>query len=503
MEEVIITSVKGVHIDVIQRGLEDGSWLGRVATVSDPMPLSDRNLKAMLDYDGGEVRTVRDRDEVLKVDRLSLEHIRTPLRPFATQAITPTFTGTQSATHDNWALDECTEQDGTQYRYSHEGEGVDVVIIDSGITAGHDEYDDDQGTPRLQQIEWQTNQNIDRPGHYTDVWDDTGHGSHVAGTVAGLTQGWARKARIYSMKLDFQNASQVNDPNGYGVIVALQLVRAWHNNKSGADAGRPTVVNNSWGFGRRYPPGHPEYRADPNDYRGYHPLQYTAVDAEIESMIAAGIHVVCAAGNDANIIANDSDPLYNEVYYEDGSGNYSATPDVGGTFYPNRCSPGNADGALTVSSLGNWSSPFQKDQMAPYSNTGSLTDVFAPGSWIQSVDRDGPTLLKKINGTSMASPQVAGIIAVYLSMNPTATHADVLSFLTRFGISNAVQNDSNGRTIGNAPNLTIRSIYNGLQTNDAGTWKTVKDPQAKDAGTWQPVKEAFKKVSGQWIKVFG
>jgi subtilisin family serine protease len=88
------------------------------------------------------------------------------------------------------------------YTYTLTGEGVDVVIQDSGLQVNHPEFNDEAGNSRVQQINWYTESGIagtQSANHYRDF---DGHGTHVAGTVAGLTYGWAKRARVYSQKLD-------------------------------------------------------------------------------------------------------------------------------------------------------------------------------------------------------------------------------------------------------------------------------------------------------------
>lgn len=499
---VIVTSQRGVHVDVIQKGLEDGSFLGRAVEIMDSMPESDRNLLARIEVN--EFDKLYARPEVL-----SIEHQDMPtFGKFATQAITPIFQNGQNATHDNWGLDYCTEQDGVQYRYSHEGEGVDVVISDSGITLGHTEFNDDQASSRVQTIEWQANQSTNYPGHYTDTFGGGGHGTHVAGTVAGLTQGWARKADIYAIHLGlYDSGVGGTDPDGYDILVAMQLVRNWHNTKG---TGRPTVLNCSWGSSFSYPTNYP----DGGLAGTTHAYASPSLVAEIESMVADGIVVVAAAGNDGIYIADNTDPLYNERYkviwngttmqYDWVADTYTG-PEVWYWVYPFRATHGTTVGSICVGALGDRFT-LNKAMLSDYTNRGTAVDVFAPGSGIQSAlnDVSSAGLLTKLDGTSMASPQVAGMAAVYLGWNPTATPAEVRNYITRYGQPGTVQDNlaQNGAKDG-ATDLVARSVYNGLQVKDAGEWKTVKDPQAKDAGTWQPVKEAFKKVSGQWVKIFG
>lgn len=82
------------------------------------------------------------------------------------------------------------------------------------------------------------------------------------------------------------------------------------------------------------------------------------------------------------------------------------------------------------------------DTRASYSNYGSCVDIFAPGSQINSSWIGGNTATKVLNGTSMATPHVAGVVAEMLQSTPTAAPETVSTTLINQASSNMVKNPS-------------------------------------------------------------
>ena len=333
------------------------------------------------------------------------------------------------------------------FTYTLDGEGVDIVIQDSGIQADHPEFTDADGNSRLQEINWYTVSGIpgtQPSGFYTDY---DGHGTHCAGIAAGKTFGFAKSSRIYAQKLGgLQGAS---DPNG-GIPLsdAFDTIRLWHANKSGS---RPTVVNMSWGYGTTlsannvsnihwrgadYTSGDPAldygiatYSTD-DEWR--HETRVSSTDVEIQEMVDAGIHVIIAAGN-LNYKCEVTGGVDYDNYFTHGGTDY----------YYHRGSSPYDDEAIKVGSMNYLSENATTDKKSNFSNAGPAVDLYAGGHFIVSAmsethktdyivgayDPDNNFKQVVLSGTSMAAPNVAGVIALMCQANSQATPASIKSSL--------------------------------------------------------------------------
>jgi subtilisin family serine protease len=108
-------------------------------------------------------------------------------------------------------------------------------------------------------------------------------------------------------------------------------------------------------------------------------------------------------------------------------------------------SPASAPNALTVGATTN------TDAMASYSDWGTCVDLFAPGSSIYSAWNTDDYSMGSANGTSMATPHVAGAAALYLQNNPGASPSEVASAIVGNATSGAL-----GSLLGSSPNRLLR-----------------------------------------------
>ena len=406
-----------------------------------------------------------------------------------------TKTATLDNAHYNWAHASCTQladpfsptlsSTTYQYPYTLSGKNVDVVIQDSGIDTTHPEWLSRDGqTSRLQEIDWPSAAGLtgiytQDVNHYTDP---DGHGTHVAGTAAGRLYGWAKDANIYAITIIDNNAS-------FGVSASFNLIRNWHNNKTN---GNPTIVNMSWGyFGAYTGITGGQWRSTPwtaNNMQAQYgmvqgqqdsggnwtyPVRVSSVDADIQDCLDDGIILVAAAGNDSHKADINGGIDYDNYF----------TNNFGNRYYHRGSTPMAHPGVISV---GNVSYVYQNNQEPLFNSStkGPRVDINAPGGFIMSAIPDGSNIATnsgtttyplnsafkatKISGTSMASPQVAGVLACILESRKTWTYADALSFLQTHSQTNRVYDPTTGtpsvdyqnfRALQGAANLYLQNPF--------------------------------------------
>ena len=113
-------------------------------------------------------------------------------------------------------------------------------------------------------------------------------------------------------------------------------------------------------------------------------------------------------------------------------------------------SPARVASAITVGST------TTTDARSSFSNFGTCLDIFAPGSSITSSWNTSDTATNTISGTSMATPHVTGVAALFLETNPTASPATVAAAIINSSTPNKVTGAGTG-----SPNRLLFSLLTG------------------------------------------
>jgi hypothetical protein len=332
--------------------------------------------------------------------------------------------------------------------YDLEGEGVDLVVMDSGIEPGHPEFAvnaDGTGGTRVVNFDWYS---LGVPGTPTSaaiggyLGDSDGHGSNCASIAAGNTCGWASKATIYSLRIFSGNSIRTGSYLGaINSDIAYDLVRAFHLQKLAQGIKRPTVCANSWGYYASYS------GMTKTVYRGqefittarnaaygqvnyYHPYKLNYLDVSVDNAADAGVVMVGSAGNYYHKIDVPGGQDYDNYWVYGGFEN---------VYYHRGSSPTCASSMINVGALDNSA----VEQKAYFSESGPRVDIYAPGVMIMGAyankpyqtypvpdPRNNSYYLNKISGTSQASPQVSGIVCCLLSARPSATIPQIKAWLT-------------------------------------------------------------------------
>ena len=205
--------------------------------------------------------------------------------------------------------------------------------------------------------------------------DCQGHGTHVAGTVGGTTWGVAKGVSLVAVRV----LNCAGSGSFSGIIAGMNWV---------AENGvLPAVANMSIG--------------------ALVPQRSPTVDAATRNLIASGVTVVLAAGN--------------------------GVPNGGVGIDACNNSPGGLPEGITVGAS------TRSDQRTTWSNWGDCVTLFAPGSGIISASHASVDGSKSSSGTSMASPHVAGVAALYLEQAPRAAPATVKQAIVDASSKNVVQ----------------------------------------------------------------
>jgi serine protease AprX len=369
---VLVVAERGGDLDAIAAEVDD-----RVELVSI-YPRIDVLLAA---GDADALRGLADVPGVLR-----LEH-DAPIEPFTESSHT--------ATRGAELLDGSVTVGGEIV----DGTGIGVAVVDTGVDGLHPDLVDRMGenvkvVPSLGLLGGTA-----IPFPESDTLSLGGHGTHVAGIVAG--DGTASDGRFHGAA----TGATIHGVSG-GTLVSLHsaleaLYWVLENHDSVTPAIR--VVNNSWGSsaGNHNPDG--------------------STERAVAALIDEGVTVVFAAGNDGG----DGSTQRTSVQCVNPTPGMIcvASYDDGGT--------GTREGTTSsFSSRGDASQPNTwPDLAAPGSNIVAACRATLPVCATGILGVDDPLHYASLSGTSMAAPHIAGIAAQVLQVNPELTPAEVESIL--------------------------------------------------------------------------
>tara|TARA_B100001287_G_scaffold276632_1_gene288365 strand:+ start:1770 stop:3371 length:1602 start_codon:yes stop_codon:yes gene_type:complete len=500
-KEYIVTLNKGVDYAQFNQDMIASTGAGdipnRTVDVADARPLSTRNTHYALT--DAEAEKLRNDSRVTDVQ----------LRPDQREDVIIGIQAVQTANFNKSTADSGDYRDWGKIRHSFvenkygtgtslgsnpfdrpfsmDGTGVDIVIQDSGLQVDHPEFNDANGNSRVQLIDWFAESGVGSTQNANHYRDTDGHGTHCGGTAAGLNFGWAPNARIYSVKV--RGLEGTGDSNtGISVINCFDVIKGWHQNKPidpKTGYKRPTIVNMSWGYsgsigssisnidsyvyrGATYNSGtagwsssstyhrdtygfYPYYR----NFQYLYPYRLAAIDSDVDGLIDAGVHVCIAAGNNSFKMDTSVGPGvdYNNVVEYGGST----------AFYHRGSSPFD-EKANVVGCTDMTPQNSTTERKTSFSSTGPAVTIFAAGEYIVSCtsntnDYGAPNYFAdsnfkqtNISGTSMASPQVCGVGALYLQADPSLTPEQLKKKLENDSLA-VLKDESNDANYGDTTDI--------------------------------------------------
>jgi serine protease AprX len=275
------------------------------------------------------------------------------------------------------------EVDLAQQQTGYDGSGVTVAVIDTGIDSLHvglDDLDDDNNThdPKVIAFYDPVNNPDKTNGTEIQAYDDQGHGTHCAGTVAGTGAptyehaGMAPQANLVGVK--------VLDSGGSGSFSVVMAGMQW-------------TVENRYKF---------NIRAASMSLGGPGPIEWTSAEEDsvnryANEMVRAGISMLIAAGNSA------------------------ATATIG--------TPGGAEDVITVGALNKNTAIAEYSSQGPTEEGRVKPNIAFVGSDVMSTQHNSGDGYVAFSGTSMATPGVAGTVALMLQANPDLSPFDVRNIL--------------------------------------------------------------------------
>ncbi len=404
------------------------------------------------------------------------------------------------------------------------GKNVDVLVVDGLIDPTHPEFQKNAngtGGTRVVQFDWyslapglgltvETNPEFfGGPFQYATITTPTrdssygiDHGHHVGSTAAGSTFGWAPEANVYNVHTIYGNAA-----SDIPTSLLWDFILEWHTTKPiNPETGRrnPTVTTNSYGNhflhgvregvslsggwpksigwrGVDFTPGRDLTRQelfdrgcstrqvyqDPTIDISNHwvksPYFSSALETDLGAAMDAGIIITSASMNENMTKVIDGDVDWDNWFAP------QIAPTEGQKFRfmrrGNTAETRNDGRDISCGALSYYPYEFKAD----FSNTGSATDIFAAGQAITgatklagTTDNRGNGKIEKKQGTSMACPQVAGVLALLLEVNPSMTMIEAKQWMLENASNDQMSTVAIDDQNGVANNFNLRSGPNKL-----------------------------------------
>lgn len=314
-------------------------------------------------------------------------------RPVKTVLVTNFSSGMST-----WDLDAINVTDYGQGRnIYYDGSGVYVAVIDTGLVDNWRQYFPADRIATLYAKSFAGGgADMGNVSEQPNKWehDANSHGTHVTSTILGYSRfgtamnGVAPMAIVIPVKVLNQNGSGWSSVIARGITYIADL-------KAGDLAGHPVVINMSLGG----------------------PSLDAMEKAAIDYAISKGVILVASAGN--NGAAGMGYPgAYAPVISVAASGWTGEWTGTGAWWVGNVPDPTNA-------------ADFYITDFSSRAKAGQDLDVAAPGSWVVGPyqTNNGQISYYYLGGTSMASPHVAGIVALMAQKHPSLTAAEAEGYL--------------------------------------------------------------------------
>jgi len=408
-----------------------------------------------------------------------------------------------------------------QYKYSNSGEGVDIFIMDTGVQANHPDFLDEYGKSRVQQIDWTKYIEQNYPNYFTSerrealkpenyYQDNEGfHGTQCASIAAGNRYGWAKKAHIYSLKINLAGYNY-HLPSHYQMLAAM---KSFIEERQTNGINRPAILSNSWGIirlfssmsnvtggfyadenttGTQWSRGNltnsqiqATYKILPTTYLT---ANYESINQDVQDLIDIGVHVVASAANHGARMLPRNDAEYNNIInWTDDEGESQSAP-------YNQVSTPHADEAIIVGGLSenlHNNNGNTQEQIVNYSVRGKRVDVMAASDGcfaaVSELATNKPNqrqhpdnssqFIGEFGGTSCSCPQTAGVMALHLSNKPHLKPDALRELIINESTKDVILGTGGFADVNpflDTPNRMLYSKFNqDISLTTAGTYKII------------------------------